>query len=69
MYHGISLYLSNISEVVWFWFFRYTKECIPESFHCDAEIDCDESEDELNCGKIISLFIWPQISEKCIALL
>ena len=26
-------------------------QCVPRSFHCDGQIDCTDSSDEIGCGK------------------
>lgn len=33
----------------------HSTQCIPESWRCDGENDCDSGEDEENCGKKTSV--------------
>jgi len=27
-------------------------QCVPMSYHCDGEVDCDDQSDEDGCGKL-----------------
>ena len=54
------------------WLCASGEQCIPKSFHCDGQNDCQDSSDEIGCSKFkIQLFILrdhPKITLNCLVL-